>query len=205
MGSSAMRAAPHLQANRTAAPSLHMQQQDGRASAGKMRVCVSCGASGQRPTAPTGATHRLRPFPANRLSGQDPPRACRAEGPAPQPEDERQRAGFNRDQWMRAVLRSIAFAQVERQAGRLRHGGFHQRRLETRLAKSGRHASCAPTQLARCVGTSSRPMQDCPALRWGIGARLPSREWNATSNACRAGRSAIASIMRCAFMAPLSE
>lgn len=82
MGSSAMRAAPHLQANRTAAPSLHMQQQDGRASAGKMRVCVSCGTSGQRPTAPIGATHRLRLFPANRLSSQDP-RACRAEGPAP--------------------------------------------------------------------------------------------------------------------------
>lgn len=80
MGSSAMRAAPHFQANRTATPSL--QQQDGRASAGRMRVCVSCGASGQRPAAPTGATHRLRPFPANRLSGQDP-RACRTEGPAP--------------------------------------------------------------------------------------------------------------------------
>lgn len=202
MGSSAMRAAPHFQANRTATPSL--QQQDGRASAGRMRVWVSCGGYGQRPTAPTGATHRLQPFPANRLSSQDP-RACAQKGPPRQPEDERQRAEFNRDRWMRAVLRSIAFAHVERWAGRLRHGGFHQRRLETRQAKSGRHASCAPTQLARCVGTSSRPMQGCPALRRRIGARLPGREWNATSDACRAGRSAIASIMLYAFMAPLSE
>lgn len=202
MGSSAMRAAPHFQANRTATPSL--QQQTAGHPPGECACAFRVVLPGSAP----------RPRPG-RCTGCDRFRrtGCTAKtvehvaqkGPPRQPEDERQRAEFNRDRWMRAVLRSIAFAHVERQAGRLRHGGFHQRRLETRQAKSGRHASCAPAQLARCVGTSSRPKQDCPALRWRIGARLPGRKLNATSDACRAGRSAIASIMRYAFMAPLSE